>query len=193
MKKVLDISVDLAIKKICAPTTPIFLINDILSNMTIDDCSNIFAYLEDNSNVWKSELFYSSVRNYLLRMCNGDWTIDKKRLRVFIGLLFLLRFTQALVEISKHSIYWKNSFIFGKIVSIERKIWSKFNESFLWKYNSLHDNCRCFWKGIGMSQIFFFFQTWDWPFSIKNKSRSESMDFDDGEIDDTINATKTQK
>lgn len=71
IKNILDLSVIAAQKKLCMSTTPIFLINDLLSNYTIDNCSDIFTYLEDNSNVWKSELFYSTVRNYLLRMCNG--------------------------------------------------------------------------------------------------------------------------
>ena len=58
-------------RRLCLPTTPIFLINDILNNLTIDDCSDIFSYLEDSAQTWRSDLFYLSVKNYLLRMCNG--------------------------------------------------------------------------------------------------------------------------
>jgi hypothetical protein len=47
------------------------LINDILNNLTIEECSDVFKILEDSAQTWKSEIFYSSVRNYLLRMCNG--------------------------------------------------------------------------------------------------------------------------
>ncbi len=97
-KQLLDLSVNAAERKLCAPTTPIFLINDILNNLTIDDCSDIFSYLEDSSNTWKSELFYSSVRNYLLRMCNdllkrlskSQNTVFSGRIHLFLAKLFPL-------------------------------------------------------------------------------------------------------
>jgi THO complex subunit 1 len=70
-KYLLDLSVSAAERKLCSPPTPIFLMNDILNNLTIEDCSDIFSYLEDTAQLWRSDLFYASVKNYLLRMCNG--------------------------------------------------------------------------------------------------------------------------
>jgi THO complex subunit 1 len=82
----------------CSPTTSIFIINDILSAFTLDESSEIFSYLEDNANVWKSELFFSSVKNYLLRMCNdllkrlskSQNTVFSGRIHLFLAKLFPL-------------------------------------------------------------------------------------------------------
>jgi hypothetical protein len=39
---------------LCLPTTPIFIINDMLSSLTIEKCSELFCYMEDNSQILKS-------------------------------------------------------------------------------------------------------------------------------------------
>ena len=44
-KYLLDLSVSAAERKLCSPPTPIFLMNDILNNLTIEDCSDIFSYI----------------------------------------------------------------------------------------------------------------------------------------------------
>lgn len=54
IKQVLDLAVLAAQKKLCMPTTPIFIINDLLSSLTIEKCPDVFCYLEDNSHTWKS-------------------------------------------------------------------------------------------------------------------------------------------
>lgn len=53
-KQILDLAVLAAQKKLCMPTTPIFIINDLLSSLTIEKCPDVFCYLEDNSHTWKS-------------------------------------------------------------------------------------------------------------------------------------------
>ncbi len=54
IKKTLDLAVKAVQKKLCVVTTPIFIINDLLSSLTIDKCLEVFCYLEDNSHIWKS-------------------------------------------------------------------------------------------------------------------------------------------
>lgn len=98
MRHVLDLSVQTAQKKLCLPTTPIYLINDMLSVLSIEKCSEIFCYLEDSSHVWKSDTFYTSVKNYLLRMCNdllkrlskSQNTVFSGRIHLFLAKLFPL-------------------------------------------------------------------------------------------------------
>lgn len=98
IKHLLDLSIQVSQKKMCSPTTSIFIINDILSALTLDESSEIFSYLEDNANVWKSELFFSSVKNYLLRMCNdllkrlskSQNTVFSGRIHLFLAKLFPL-------------------------------------------------------------------------------------------------------
>lgn len=48
--------------ELCLPTTPIFIINDMLSSLPIEKCSELFCYLEDNSQVLKS-VFFNSIKN----------------------------------------------------------------------------------------------------------------------------------
>ncbi|RNA29898.1 THO complex subunit 1 [Brachionus plicatilis] len=98
MYSILDLSISAAQKKLCLPTTPIHLINDMLSTLTIEKCSEIFCYLEESSHIWKSELFYQSVKNYLLRMCNdllkrlskSQNTVFSGRIHLFLAKLFPL-------------------------------------------------------------------------------------------------------
>ncbi|CAF0711165.1 unnamed protein product [Brachionus calyciflorus] len=98
LKKIVDLSISAAQKKLCLPTTPIHMLNDMLSTLTIEKCSEIFCYLEDSSHIWKSELFYQSVKNYLLRMCNdllkrlskSQNTVFSGRIHLFLAKLFPL-------------------------------------------------------------------------------------------------------
>jgi THO complex subunit 1 len=70
----------------------------MLSVLTIEKCSEIFCYLEDSSHIWKSELFFTSVKNYLLRMCNdllkrlskSQNTVFSGRIHLFLAKLFPL-------------------------------------------------------------------------------------------------------
>ena len=49
------------------PTTPIFIINDMLSSLPIEKCSELFCYLEDNSQVLKS-VFFSSIKKLKIKL-----------------------------------------------------------------------------------------------------------------------------
>ena len=60
IKRVLDLAVLAVQKKLCMLTTPIFIINDLLSSLTIEKCAEVFCYLEDNSHIWKSVYLVSS-------------------------------------------------------------------------------------------------------------------------------------
>jgi hypothetical protein len=98
IKQLLDLAILASQKKLCSVTTPIFIINDLFSSLTIEKCSEVFCYLEDSSHVWKSEIFYTFVRNYLLRMCNDllkrlsktQNTVFSGRIHLFLAKLFPL-------------------------------------------------------------------------------------------------------
>lgn len=98
IKQLLGLAVLAAQKKLCSVTTPIFIVNDLLSSLTIEKCSEVFCYLEDSAHIWKSEMFYTSVRNYLLRMCNDllkrlsktQNTVFSGRIHLFLAKLFPL-------------------------------------------------------------------------------------------------------
>ncbi len=54
IRQTLDMAVQAVQKKLCFVTTPIFMINDLLSSLTIEKCLEVFCYLEDNSHIWRS-------------------------------------------------------------------------------------------------------------------------------------------
>ena len=67
--KVFNLSIKASQQQLCSPVMPISLINDVLSSSTIEHCDKIFKYIEDNFDVWKSPIFYSNIKNTLLRVC----------------------------------------------------------------------------------------------------------------------------
>eukprot|EP00057_Strongylocentrotus_purpuratus_P022142 XP_011676616.1 PREDICTED: THO complex subunit 1-like [Strongylocentrotus purpuratus] len=55
---------------LCSPATPFLLLTDIFDSVTISVCKDVFQFVEDRVATWKQSDFYSSGKNYLLRMCN---------------------------------------------------------------------------------------------------------------------------
>ncbi|XP_054772580.2 THO complex subunit 1-like [Lytechinus pictus] len=80
---------------LCSPATPFLLLTDIFDSVTISVCKDVFQFVEDRVATWKQTDFYSSGKNYLLRMCNDLLRrLSKSQDMVFCGRiqLFLARF-----------------------------------------------------------------------------------------------------
>ncbi|XP_030839467.1 THO complex subunit 1 [Strongylocentrotus purpuratus] len=80
---------------LCSPATPFLLLTDIFDSVTISVCKDVFQFVEDRVATWKQSDFYSSGKNYLLRMCNDLLRrLSKSQDMVFCGRiqLFLARF-----------------------------------------------------------------------------------------------------
>lgn len=52
-------------------TMPIVMLGDIFDCLTLDQCQQLFTFVEDNVAIWKEDLFFTACKNNLLRMCNG--------------------------------------------------------------------------------------------------------------------------
>ena len=55
-----------------SPTLPILLLSDLFDLLPLSHCHTLFECVEENVDTWKDELFFVAVRNYLLRICNGE-------------------------------------------------------------------------------------------------------------------------
>ncbi|XP_075682483.1 THO complex subunit 1 [Rhinoderma darwinii] len=83
---------------ICTATTPFVLLGDVLDCLPLDQCDKIFTFVEKNVGTWKSNMFYSAGKNYLLRMCNdllrrlskSQNTVFCGRIQLFLARLFPL-------------------------------------------------------------------------------------------------------
>lgn len=71
------------------------LTGDIFDTLTLDVCQEMFGFVEGNVQVWKEELFFTSCKNHLLRLCNDLLRrMSRTTATVFCGkiLLFLAKF-----------------------------------------------------------------------------------------------------
>lgn len=76
-------------------TMPVVLLGDVFDAVTLDQCEEMFAYVEKNVSVWKEEIFFVACKNNLLRMCNDLLRrLSRSQNTVFCGriLLFLAKF-----------------------------------------------------------------------------------------------------
>ncbi|XP_068955844.1 THO complex subunit 1 isoform X4 [Petaurus breviceps papuanus] len=83
---------------ICTASTPFVLLGDVLDCLPLDQCDTVFTFVEKNVATWKSNIFYSAGKNYLLRMCNdllrrlskSQNTVFCGRIQLFLARLFPL-------------------------------------------------------------------------------------------------------
>lgn len=76
-------------------TMPVVLLGDVFDAVTLDQCEQMFTYVEKNVSVWKEEIFFVACKNNLLRMCNDLLRrLSRSQNTVFCGriLLFLAKF-----------------------------------------------------------------------------------------------------
>ncbi|KAB7503708.1 THO complex subunit 1 [Armadillidium nasatum] len=80
---------------LCLPTLPIFILSDVFDCITIQQCEELFEFIESNVSVLKEDLFFSLCKNQVLRMCNDVLRrLSRSQNTIFCGriLLFLARF-----------------------------------------------------------------------------------------------------
>lgn len=94
-KKIVDLSIQAARGLLCSPTVPILVLADSFDLITLDNCRELFPCVEDNVKIWTHELFFSSIKNTLLRMCNDLLRrLSRTQNTAFCGriMLFLAKF-----------------------------------------------------------------------------------------------------
>ncbi|BFZ00034.1 hypothetical protein BsWGS_03072 [Bradybaena similaris] len=104
LKSVITFAIQAVRQDMCSPSTPFLMMADIFDMLTIERCEAIFDLVEDKVTVWKSEPFYESGKNYLLRMCNdlirrlskSQNTVFCGRIQLFLSRLFPLSEKSAL-------------------------------------------------------------------------------------------------
>ncbi|XP_036343387.1 LOW QUALITY PROTEIN: THO complex subunit 1-like [Rhagoletis pomonella] len=89
------LSVEAVRAEIVSVTIPVVLLGDIFDAVTLDKCEQIFRFVEEMVEVWKEDIFFSSCKNNILRMCNDLLRrLSRAQNTVFCGriLLFLSKF-----------------------------------------------------------------------------------------------------
>ncbi|XP_022917022.1 THO complex subunit 1 [Onthophagus taurus] len=95
LQELVTFCVETCRKGLTTATMPVVLLGDIFESLTLELCENMFTYVENEVNVWKEELFFTSCKNNLLRMCNDLLRrLSRSSATVFCGriLLFLAKF-----------------------------------------------------------------------------------------------------
>ncbi|CAK8672598.1 unnamed protein product [Clavelina lepadiformis] len=117
---IITASVSVAKQGLCSPSIPFILLGDVLDCFTLDACDVVFKYIEERVSVWKSSLFYTAGKNYLLRMCNDLLrrlsqsinTVFCGRIQLFLARLFPLSEKSALNLVSQFNL--ENVTVFNK-------------------------------------------------------------------------------
>lgn len=74
---------------------PVVLMSDVHDVLALQQCEQIFGYVEDNVAVWREDWMFAACKNNLLRMCNDLLRrLSRSQNTVFCGriLLFLAKF-----------------------------------------------------------------------------------------------------
>ncbi|KAK2722836.1 hypothetical protein QYM36_003134 [Artemia franciscana] len=74
---------------------PANLLSDAIDLLRVDQAEELFGYVEDRIDLWKSEAYFDTTKNIILRMCNDLLRrLSKSEKNLFCGriLLFLARF-----------------------------------------------------------------------------------------------------
>jgi len=104
LKAVITFAVQAVKSDLCSPSTPFLMLADIFDMLTLKQSEDIFDLVEDKVTIWKSDPFYESGKNYLLRMCNdlirrlskSQNTVFCGRIQLFLSRLFPLSEKSAL-------------------------------------------------------------------------------------------------
>lgn len=95
LKKFVNLAINACRKELATTTLPVMLLADIFDALTLDICEDMFTFVEEEVNIWKEDLFFTSCKNNLLRMCNDLLRrLSRSSATVFCGriLLFLAKF-----------------------------------------------------------------------------------------------------
>ncbi|KAK5644414.1 hypothetical protein RI129_005714 [Pyrocoelia pectoralis] len=96
LKNLVRLSINVCRKEMATTTLPVVLLADIFEGLTLDLCEDMFTFVEEQVNVWKEDLFFTSCKNNLLRMCNDlvrrlsqtSATVLCGRISLFLAKLF---------------------------------------------------------------------------------------------------------
>ena len=94
-ERLVKLTIDAARNQISTRILPVSLLGDIFDSKTLEDCEQYFSLVENHVSVWKSDHFFKTVKNQLLRVCNDLLRrLSRSQNTVFCGriLVFLARF-----------------------------------------------------------------------------------------------------
>ena len=123
----IELSIQAATKNYCNKTTPIQLLSDMFDMITLNECESLFGTIEKNIALWKSEEFFTPIRNNLLRICNGN-ILNENNLRMKTSRMpgwFHFRFAAKTVPISEHCFLWPNSALLSQVFPRVRTFWAE--------------------------------------------------------------------
>lgn len=95
IEKFIDFSIAASRQEVANASLPVTLMSDIFDAVTLDQCEQIFTYVEDNVAVWREDWIFLTCKNNLLRICNDLLRrLSRSQNTVFCGriLLFLAKF-----------------------------------------------------------------------------------------------------
>ncbi|KAK7501107.1 hypothetical protein BaRGS_00007592 [Batillaria attramentaria] len=98
--------------ELCSASTPFLMLADVFDMMVLEDCEEMFDFVEDRVTTWKSDTFFDAGKNYLLRMCNdlirrlskSQNTVFCGRIQLFLSRLFPLSEKSALNLMSQFNL-----------------------------------------------------------------------------------------
>ncbi|XP_053393953.1 THO complex subunit 1-like isoform X2 [Mercenaria mercenaria] len=111
-RKFICLTIDAVTSDLCTPVIPFMCLTDIFDVIPIDQCEDMFGLVEDKVHVWKSQIFYDTGKNFLLRMCNdllrrlskSQNTVFCGRIQLFLSRLFPLAEKSALNLMSQFNL-----------------------------------------------------------------------------------------
>jgi len=95
IQKYVRFVVQAAQRELCTLSTPMNILGDVFDLLPLAKCETFFKIVELEVATWKSPVFYSSIKNHLLRICNDLLRrLSRTQNTVFCGriLLFLAKF-----------------------------------------------------------------------------------------------------
>lgn len=94
-ERLVRLTIEVAKNQVCTRILPVSILGDIFDSKTLQECERYFTLVENHVSVWKSDHFFKTVKNQLLRFCNDLLRrLSKSQNTVFCGriLVFLARF-----------------------------------------------------------------------------------------------------
>ncbi|XP_023232803.1 THO complex subunit 1-like isoform X1 [Centruroides sculpturatus] len=112
LEKMLMFAIEATERDICSGSLPVLLLSDMFDCFTLDQCEELFTFVENRVNIWKKDIFFKNCKNQLLRSCNdllrrlsrSQNTVFCGRILVFLARLFPLSERSGLNIISEFNL-----------------------------------------------------------------------------------------
>lgn len=112
LEKMLTFAIEATERDICSGSLPVLLLSDMFDCFTLDQCEELFTFVENRVNIWKKDIFFKNCKNQLLRSCNdllrrlsrSQNTVFCGRILVFLARLFPLSERSGLNIISEFNL-----------------------------------------------------------------------------------------